>query len=332
MSAVLMIAIGACQKNRPNPITGFTGFSAKASDYYDSISIQDGLLRFETRTCLISVLEELQAEVLFHHDTFTETWGHLGEDEYHAKVLELGFDEEQPLIDFENHFGLTSLRHVIRAAEEAWLDAGGDTAGDPDSYFIPDQFIRTLLNQANEFDVSDTIYKLVEHGWFAVHTGGYTTLVALRAWLDSVESDQVPLPDHLSGKVSSHMWIPINCYCLGKKDDFAYNTAGDRKIKWEVSHICYPIVGPVARAETTNYRKRTNGNWIKTEATTYVRVWGNHRPDGNPCGDIRQFDTGTIGLPNSKSWAMSVRVGKTQYGWVNGYHKGVANIEYTSNI
>jgi len=86
------------------------------------------------------------------------------------------FNDEQPFINFENQYGLNSLRAQISAAEANWLatTAGDSTAGpDPDDSYMDESEIRTLVNSSGDIKVGSNIYHFNSDGsYYEIYDDG----------------------------------------------------------------------------------------------------------------------------------------------------------------
>ena len=114
--------------------------------YYSLIQNNENVLEFRDTQHFNSVLECLEASVEAYNDAFEAIYGSLTDDEVDIVEQQIGFYEDQPLLDFENKLGFYSLRKKIEGEEEILLANDAlDDENDPDDHFILDEELRTLL-------------------------------------------------------------------------------------------------------------------------------------------------------------------------------------------
>jgi len=77
-----------------------------------------------------------------HQDAFLATYGNLSEDDYANMADQLGFIDEQPLIDYESAYGYSSYRSALSTAEDIWLAAGANPSGNP---YLNDVFVAEVM-------------------------------------------------------------------------------------------------------------------------------------------------------------------------------------------
>jgi hypothetical protein len=134
----------------------------KFADDYSRITVIDGTLKFIDQAHLTRVLTQLENEYEAWNEAFEDTWSHLSDDAYNAKVAELNFDEDKPFKDFENLFygqGFRSLRMRIDAAEDTWLANGLPAGQNPDVLYVEsDEFLRVVKSRTGKIIVGSITY------------------------------------------------------------------------------------------------------------------------------------------------------------------------------
>jgi hypothetical protein len=111
------------------------------------------------------VYDCLEAAVEAHLDVFEAQWGYLSEDDFDNMAEQLGFVDEQPLIDFENALVFTSYRKVQAALEDAWLDAGGDPSDGPfQTDLFHDDVMATLMNTEGAVMIGGDVLLMLPDG------------------------------------------------------------------------------------------------------------------------------------------------------------------------
>lgn len=119
----------ACRKELPST-TGARAESPGSQKADVTACLKDvatacGMLKFatwgefeDTRACL-------QAAYEAHIDAFDNLYGNLDEDDYNNVVDQLGFTEDQPLIEFEDALNHNSHRRHLASLEAAWPGCRG---------------------------------------------------------------------------------------------------------------------------------------------------------------------------------------------------------------
>jgi len=108
----------------------------------------------------------------------------MSDEDYQDYLDAIGFNENQPYIDFEEAYQFCSLRKDILEKEMVWLSQQGegkwDAAKDPDNHYIWDEE-RPLLNPQSEVIIKDSIgddiiYKFFEGGYITITNNDYAEL------------------------------------------------------------------------------------------------------------------------------------------------------------
>lgn len=136
-------------------------------DYVQSVSIgynethcENNILIFPTWEKVWETADKLDIMIEEQCDAFDLTVpANTSEEQYDILADEAGFDEDTPLIEFENDLKFCSLRRKIEELENAWLNLQGDgewnVEEDPDSHFIEDETERSLFSERNEIIIGD---------------------------------------------------------------------------------------------------------------------------------------------------------------------------------
>ena len=97
-------------------------------------SVQNGRFAFSSLTDVERLTDYLDFKYDQHSDAFASQYA--GKTDAELEVLEesTGFDDNKPYIDFENAYGITTMRAIVAQQEEVWLETttGDDTAPHPD--------------------------------------------------------------------------------------------------------------------------------------------------------------------------------------------------------
>jgi hypothetical protein len=323
--ALLGAGITSCEKDLDNP----TGSVDQLATITKSNSVQKvgGVLIFPDTAAVKNHLNTMESNLQAWDIQFENTYGHLSEIEIDSIIESIGYDEEQPLSDFESSLGFSSLRTKIKNDEENWLlnTAGEKIEDDPDNHYIVDEVVRSILNVYSEIGIGRSLYKFVENGYYEVTDGNFSTLRSLRS-----------IPIDITGMTNVLFFsdgdMKSGCNSMKSKADF--KKSGSKRIKWVVSHMTYPW-GRDAIAKTKNYKKKNN-RWKKYKSYCEAQAYGDISGSSGNCSSSYTFNTtsGYYVFQNNKKKVkhkMGVST-KTKSGWVKGYHKGAGGITHTSTL
>lgn len=246
-----------------------------------SISVQNGMLVFNSDTDVEQAMEYLEYQYGQYSDAFVSQYANLTDDQLADIEESTGFNDHQPYIDFENQYGYSSLRAQIRAAEDIWLDntAGDSTAGpDPDDSYMMEDELRTLVNANGEIKVGSTYYLFLSDGSY--YTSGSSTL-ALKDLNNFKPGEALPenVTFHAAEDVaynSAYVFPPLpDCKTCKKNKGFKNASNNSWRFKYKVKVCKWPFGGSgKAKAITKSYRKK-RGRWKRRSATIGVEVYGN---------------------------------------------------------
>lgn len=107
-----------------------------------------------------TTLETLEAALEAHQEAFYSQYEHLSEDEIDSIADAVGFNDQQPLVDFENSKNFSnSLRRKFNAAEAIWLNNENlDIQNDPIKNYPYDELEQALLNENQEVMIGGVVY------------------------------------------------------------------------------------------------------------------------------------------------------------------------------
>ncbi len=125
-----------------------------------SFTTSGTMLSFPTFQDYENTIEMLENQLEAHREAFYSQYENLTDDELSDVEDNSTFDPQQPLIDFENQYGITnSLRQYYNTLEEAWLNNQElDPATDPDNDILFDEIEQTLLNEHQEIMIEGKVY------------------------------------------------------------------------------------------------------------------------------------------------------------------------------
>jgi hypothetical protein len=78
-----------------------------------TVTNDNGVLYFRTWDDVFRIMDALSDEVTAHVNAFHAQFPDLDEDDLFDKEMELGWDEYQPFIDFENQYNFSSFRKKV---------------------------------------------------------------------------------------------------------------------------------------------------------------------------------------------------------------------------
>lgn len=284
-----------------------------------SITVANGILSFNSFADVEQTLDYLEYRYEQYDDAFLTQYPGLTDDQYETLEESLNYDDDQPYINFENQYGISSKRAQIVAAEDAWLDtAYGDSISmDPDDIFIPDDELRTIVNSFGELRIGTTYYVFNDDGSY--YEGGVQYLNEVIA-LRTLKKGQA-LPPHITRHESQLSAVIEQCRS-GKRDTgYKYNSGHTWRFKHVTSIWNFPWGGRII-GKTKSYKKKSNGKWRKRRATIGVLVRGDVTRLG--CDGLEYLESA---YKERKRRKVKMRVGgqvfiKTYPFWVESYHYG----------
>ncbi|MEM9391857.1 MAG: hypothetical protein AAGA02_15370, partial [Bacteroidota bacterium] len=201
-------------------------------------------------------------------------YGHYSDDDIGDVEELVGFNDEQPYIDFEQQLGLFSKRAELSAAEEVWLELTdadlASPAENPDYSFIQDDEVRTILNVHGEVRVGSVFYKFNADGtYFQIPVHFYPELLQLRGYK---EGDAIPEHAVLKGEKEQMIIFPPSEGCRASKRDRGNERNGNWRYDYITSIWNHPWSSRIM-AKTKSYKKKRR-RWKKRRATISAKVWG----------------------------------------------------------
>ncbi|WP_394660350.1 hypothetical protein [uncultured Chryseobacterium sp.] len=122
--------------------TVIPGIKAVNLDNSLATSCQNNILVFPTLQDYETAIVKLDQQIEDYNDAFDQQTAGMTDEEADDYAESVGFDENQPLIDFEKDLHFCSLRQYLAELDDTWLDQQGDGAWDlntaPDEYYIDD--------------------------------------------------------------------------------------------------------------------------------------------------------------------------------------------------
>jgi hypothetical protein len=230
----------------------------------------DHILKFSDMTHFQAVYNCLEQAYETWNDNFENQYSYITDDDDYGDLADsLGFDEEQPLKDFEAYLHFYSYRRKMEILENQWIANGLDPASDPEIFdILEDPVLMTLFSHDGAVIINDTIYWIDKWGnMYQINNGDCELLVKLQGDSTLLSSDpNISLFSHSSGY--------DNCkYDKDKAGENPYVT-GSKKYFWKTSFRYHPW-GTSIKGKMRHYLKKS-GSWRKRPAKLTVNPYGIH--------------------------------------------------------
>lgn len=254
------------------------------------IQNQDGILVFNSSSDVEQAIEYLEYKYDQYSDAFAAQYPGLTADEFADIEEAVGFNDDQPYIDFENQHGIYSLRALISAQENYWLEntAGDSTAGtDPDDLYMLDYELRTLVNADGYLKVGTLYYVFLSDGSYYTYDGGggggdcpdpqIDCPVELASLKNLKSGDPLPkgVKYYHADPIVANFFAAPGCTSWKKDNGFVYNSERTWRFKWKVKVFDGPFSGPGRVKAITKSQRKKNGRWKTRSATIGAQVYGN---------------------------------------------------------
>ncbi len=214
------------------------------------------MLSFPTFDDFEQTLNFLEQELENHEDAFVLKYENNSDDELDSLEEVVGFNSQQPLIDFENEHNFQfSLRKLYNELEENWLDNEElDPATDPDNEFAFDEIMQTLLNDNQEIMIEGKVFSFGKEGKDYEITGDFTNS------LNSVNSNSVSESDP---NIKSYTYVTYGGPACRNwaGNDFYHDYAYKRKVKKRLVIRSVPFFCKT-KAQIKSYKKKRR-RWKK---------------------------------------------------------------------
>ena len=296
--------------------------------YLPPIGVENGRFVFSSASDLQQAVEYLEYKYEQHSKAFVSQYPGKTDEELDAIEDSTGFNDNQPYIDFENAYGMYSLRARVAYEEQQWLaNTSADENApypDPDDSYYGFEEERALLNYYGEVKIGSYINVFNADGsYYEYYDGGGCTNceVAVR----KLKSGD-PLPTGVKLMNAAIISGPGNCERYIRTD--GRETNGSWRMKWKIKAHDGPFgnCGSL-KAVTKSYKKRL-GRWSMKGARISAYAWGQVW-DGS-CASSSNIETtkGTDVEWARKKKAKGWYCGKVKQYEIQGehYHKNVATI------
>jgi hypothetical protein len=224
------------------------------------------LLEFASYEHFFSTIKTLNEMVEKHNNDFLAKHTDLDDDALNARAEAIGFNDYQPLINFEKQYNVVnSMRQLYANAEEEWLNNEElDPETDPSKKYCFGNVEMSLLNAGGEVKIGDKLLKMTNKGFIEIKNIDVVTLLRIDNgdWT-ALNEPTVNTEIEIEGMDSK------GCHHWRDKDQWdTYST--DRKVKMQVHFHSWPARG-TARVELDSYKKSGN-KWKKHKMNLGIAV------------------------------------------------------------
>nr|WP_314498242.1 hypothetical protein [uncultured Chryseobacterium sp.] len=262
-----------------------------------STKCDNNILIFPTAQSYENAITILDQLIDSHNDNFDQNTFNMTDVEADDYADSLGFNEDQPLLDFEKDLNFCYHRNYVDTLEKDWLSQQGDGAwnlnNSPDSHYIDDETERALLSIGAEYIIGNCIdgYKYFkEFSWGTVELD----IEDLNTLSNTITSlNHIVYPSHIDGPTHQQVTQYLNSikrnYKVDVKDigavigqlgplsdgckEYAKEKGekifnSNRRIKWKHKFVRRAGIGSNSsvkgKSVTKSYRKKM-GNGKNTE-------------------------------------------------------------------
>lgn len=272
--AITLIGVAGCQKERLTQNSSnknqFNSAAREGRDCYEGVEIVcDHILKFTDMQQFQDVYNCLDQAYETWNDNFESLHSSLSDDDYNAYCDSVGFEDDQPLIDFESALNFYSYRKYMSGLETTWLANGADSASDPENGdVLEDDILATMFSYDQAVMINDTIYWIDKNGnMYEVTNGDCNLLAQLQADPAGVSANNT--------RITIFPTTTTNSECRHWDGKGAWNPyATDKKYKWKMSFRYYPW-GTSIKSKIKSYKKKS-GNWKKWRTGLEVTPYGTH--------------------------------------------------------
>lgn len=245
------------------------------------VSIECGMLAFVDRTHFDEVYQCLHLRHEAYLDWFEDQYGSLSEDAYNDMADQLGFVDEQTLIQFEDALVFSSYRKYIADLEEAWLAGGGDPEFGPGaSDLFDDEVLATLVNENGAVLIGGIVHYTAPDG----QETDFCSCELYEQYMANPNSVDLGDPCVVQPKTkycSDYLTLP--CYCCRSEqvEKGGIEFDDNKKVTWTLSFkyqsaTWFSQNGTRAIAKIRGWRYK-NGRWkarrMRMEANSTGHYW-----------------------------------------------------------
>jgi hypothetical protein len=238
--------------------------------YVPYFTTENGRLVFSSGYDVEQAISYLEYKYDQYSDAFVSQYPGATDEELELLEESTGFNDNQPYIDFENAYGIYSLRARVAAEEEAWLEntTGDNDASypDPDDQYGGDDDERALMNYWGEMKIGTDIYVFNPDGSYYQYYddsgggGGGCDEICAAKLRNRKEGD--PLPEGVKHvKPIALTALVDGCERVIRSKDFITNASGTWRFKWKIKAVSGIFGGSAKIKAVTKSYKKKNGKW-----------------------------------------------------------------------
>lgn len=245
--------------------------------------VENGRFVFNSDTEFEQAVEYLEFKYRQYTDAFVSQYPGLNEDQLSLVEETTGFNDNVPYENFENAYGIYSLRARIAYDEEQWLaNTDGETGIDPSDGYTDDDDEMALMNYWGEVKVGSYIYMFNQDGSYYQYYDDGGCALCLASTTSQLRNRKAGslLPTGVTVVNPAPSAIIIGqgtCENVIKSTDFVYNADRTWRMKWKIKAVNGPFGGRAHLKAVTRSYKKVNGKWKKRiafiEAYAAGTIW-----------------------------------------------------------
>ncbi len=223
------------------------------------------MLSFPTFNDFEQTIVYLEEALDAHEEAFVTQYENYSNDELDSLETVVGFNSQQPLINFENdHNFQFSLRKEYNYLEEEWLNNEElNPNTDPDVIIPFDEILQTLLNDNMEVMIEGKVFSLGKRGKDYEISGDFENS------LTAINDDTVLENDPNIKSYEYVVYGEPQCKSY-KGQNFWHTYAYNKKVKKRIAIRSVPFLCKT-KAKVISYKKRRN-RWRKHRITLGVSL------------------------------------------------------------
>lgn len=214
---------------------------------FPGVTIDNGVVSFESNQSFFEAYTSLDNAVEQHNSNFYDSKEDKTDEEVDMISTQVNFDDVKPLRDFENLYGIASLRQKIQNEENIWLENSvlNPNTGPDVLYSEPDDVMRTFFNQNQTLKIAGIYRGTPSDGVLTTNSGGSSS--ECRSHARYSESNE------------NHMYD---------------NNTRSAKLVASFNGLYLGLAGTRIIARTKNFKKKSSGNWKKFATSCYAGIGG----------------------------------------------------------
>lgn len=196
--------------------------------------VGDNILKFENEQHYESTLDLLMQQKEEWVERFLNRFAGVNEDSLDVIIDHLNFDENQPLIMFENNYGIfgSNLRYINSVKENTWLLRGAEGEY-PFDRIVPDEVEQTLLSNYYEVCIGNIIYQLRDSMIVLIPLSSIEAISNIRAAQSYSELERLIRSTHIGIMKYADACYEYSFFSSGEQ---MHPEVGDKKFYWSFSY------------------------------------------------------------------------------------------------